>query len=114
MDRALYEDRTLLRHHAMRRTLWVFGRENARLAHHAATVDVAAVQRRKLFAQLTAGGVADPPGWLERARTAIADVLRAEGPLPARDVGPRVPEIAADRDPDRARPCTPGTPGRCS
>ncbi len=99
VDRALYEDRTLLRHHAMRRTLWVFGRGNARLAHHAATVDVAAVQRRKLFAQLTAGGVADPPGWLEHARTAIADVLRAEGPLPARDVGPRVPEVAATEIP---------------
>ena len=99
VDRALHEDRTLLRHHAMRRTLWVLGRANARLAHHAATVDVAAVQRRKLFAQLSAGGVADPPGWLERARTAIACVLRAEGPMPAREVGKRVPEIAATEIP---------------
>ncbi|MDQ4116144.1 MAG: winged helix DNA-binding domain-containing protein [Actinomycetota bacterium] len=95
VDRALYEDRTVLRHHAMRRTLWVFGRENARLAHHAATVDVAAVQRRKLFAQLAAGGVDDPAGWLERAETAIADALRAAGPMPAREVGTLVPEIAA-------------------
>ena len=31
----LYDDRTLIRHHAMRRTLWVFGHEAARLAHHA-------------------------------------------------------------------------------
>lgn len=99
VDRALYEDRTLLRHHAMRRTLWVFGRGHARLAHHAATVDVAAVQRRKLFAQLTAGGIADPPGWLEQARAAIADVLRAEGPMPARDVGRLVPEIAGTQIP---------------
>ncbi|TCK24992.1 winged helix DNA-binding domain-containing protein [Pseudonocardia endophytica] len=99
VDRALYEDRTLLRHHAMRRTLWVFGRETARLAHHAATADVAAVQRRKLFAQLTAGGVADPPAWLEKARSAISDVLRDGGPLPAREVGPRVPDVAATEIP---------------
>ncbi len=99
VDRALYDDRTLVRHHAMRRTLWVFGRENARLAHHAATVDVAAVQHRKLFAQLTAGGVADPPGWLADARAAVSGVLRAEGPLPARDVGRLLPEIAATEIP---------------
>ena len=37
-------------------------------------------------------------GWSD-ARTAISDVLRAEGPLPARDVGRLVPEIAATEIP---------------
>lgn len=94
VDRALYSDRTLLRHHAMRRTLWVFGHEHARLAHHAATVDVAAVQHRNLLSQLTAGGIGDPAAWLADARAAVHELLLAEGPLPARQVGLRLPEIA--------------------
>lgn len=91
VHRALYEERTLLRHHAMRRTLWVFGPGNARLAHHAATVDVAAVQHRNLARQLTAGGY--PDGTYAEARTEIHDLLAAEGPLPAREVGRRLPHL---------------------
>ena len=64
---ALYDDRTLIRHHAMRRTLWVFGHEAARLAHHGATLAVARVQRRDLLASLGASGVADPEAWLAHA-----------------------------------------------
>ncbi|GAA4681295.1 winged helix DNA-binding domain-containing protein [Pseudonocardia yuanmonensis] len=93
VERALYEDRTLLRHHAMRRTLWVFGPEHARLAHHAATVDVAAVQRRNLHKQLTAGGYADPDATVADARARIRELLLAEGPLPAREIGLRLPEL---------------------
>jgi hypothetical protein len=91
VDQALYEDRTMLRHHAMRRTLWVFGLAYARLAHHAATVDVAAVQHRNLAKQLAAGGY--PEGTYEKARVEIHDLLRAEGPLPAREVGLRLPHL---------------------
>lgn len=93
VERALYEDRSLLRHHAMRRTLWVFGPHHARLAHHAATVDVAAVQRRNLHKQLTAGGYADPDATVADARDRIRDLLLAEGPLPAREIGLRLPEL---------------------
>jgi hypothetical protein len=93
VERALYEDRSLLRHHAMRRTLWVFGPHHARLAHHAATVDVAAVQRRNLHQQLTAGGYADPDATVADARARIRELLVAEGPLPAREVGLRLPEL---------------------
>ncbi|MCW0216549.1 MAG: winged helix DNA-binding domain-containing protein [Pseudonocardia sp.] len=93
VDAALYEDRTLLRHHAMRRTLWVLGPAHARLAHHAATVDVAAVQLRNLLTQLGLAGVADPGAWLAGARRQVHDLLAAEGPLPAREVGLRLPRL---------------------
>ncbi|MFC5949900.1 winged helix DNA-binding domain-containing protein [Pseudonocardia lutea] len=93
VERALYEDRSLLRHHAMRRTLWVFGPHHARLAHHAATVDVAAVQRRNLHKQLTAGGYPDPDATVAGARARIRELLLAEGPLPAREIGLRLPEL---------------------
>ncbi|MCU1366875.1 MAG: hypothetical protein JWN39_2514, partial [Ilumatobacteraceae bacterium] len=42
---ALYEDRTLLRHHAMRRTLWVFTPEVARWAHASVTTGLLTNQR---------------------------------------------------------------------
>ncbi|WP_224386482.1 winged helix DNA-binding domain-containing protein [Pseudonocardia sp. ICBG1293] len=94
---ALYEDRTLLRHHAMRRTLWVFGHAHAALAHHAATVDVAAVQRRDLLRQAAAAGVDDPEGWYGDATDAVLALLAGRGPTPAREVGAALPGLAAQR-----------------
>lgn len=94
LDVALYRDRDLVRHHAMRRTLWVLGRETARLAHHATTVDIARGQRRQLLAQLAAGGIADARTWLTGAVDEVAAVLGEAGPLSARDVGRRLPRLA--------------------
>jgi hypothetical protein len=92
VDKALYDDRALVRHHAMRRTLWVGGHEAVRLAHAAATVDLHRVQLRMLHTGLSAAGVADPVAWVAEARAQVLDLL-AEGPLPARDVGRRLPEL---------------------
>ncbi|MCX6466194.1 MAG: winged helix DNA-binding domain-containing protein, partial [Pseudonocardiales bacterium] len=94
LSTALYEERSLVRHHAMRRTLWVFGHEAARLAHHAATTTIAAVQRRNALAMLAAGGVADPGGWLDAAAVDVEALLRETGPLTAREIGTRLPELA--------------------
>lgn len=95
VDAALYADRTLLRHHAMRRTLWVFGRAHAALAHHAATADVAAAQHRALLTQLGGSGVDDPAGWYDRAAGRVLDVLTAGGPTTAREVGAALPDLAS-------------------
>jgi hypothetical protein len=92
VERALYDDRTLVRHHAMRRTLWVAGHETVRLAHAAATVDVHRTEHRKLCAGLTAAGFADPDAWFAAGRAQVLDLL-ADGPLPGRDVGRRLPEL---------------------
>lgn len=94
LDTALYEDRTLLRHHAMRRTLWVFGHAAARAAHHSATVAIAKVQQRMLLAMLDSAGIADPPGWLADADAQVVDLLVASGPLTAREVGTQLPHLA--------------------
>jgi hypothetical protein len=93
VEDALYEKRTLVRHHAMRRTLWVGGHEVIRIAHAAATVDLHRVQRRNLVTALDAGGVDDPDAWIAAGRTAVLDLL-AEGPTTAREVGKRLPELA--------------------
>lgn len=94
LDQALYQDRSLVRHHAMRRTLWVFGHENARLAHHAATVAVAKVQRRNTLAMLAGGGIDEPEKWLAAASDEVIALLSETGPLPAREIGERLPQVA--------------------
>jgi len=93
VEKALYDDRTLLRHHAMRRTLWVGGPETIRLAHAAATVDLHRVQYRNLCAALTGAGVTDPDSWVAAGRATVLDAL-ADGPVTARDVGRLLPELA--------------------
>lgn len=91
---ALYEQRSLIRHHSMRRTLWVFGRETARLAHHAATLGVEKVQRRAAEKALREEGVADPAGWLAAGAEQVTALLGEAGPLTAREVGARLPELS--------------------
>jgi Winged helix DNA-binding domain len=93
VEKALYDDRTLVRHHAMRRTLWVGGHEAVRLAHAAATVDLHRVQYRNLCTALSGAGIADPDAWIATGRTTLLEAL-ADGPTTARDVGRRVPELA--------------------
>jgi Winged helix DNA-binding domain len=93
VEKALYDDRTLVRHHAMRRTLWVAGHENIRLAHAATTVDLHRVQHRMLAAALSGAGVTDAVDWIAAGRAAVLDVL-ADGAMTARDLGKRLPDLA--------------------
>lgn len=94
VESALYDERTLVRHHSMRRTLWVFSRDTVRVAHHAATLDVLRQQRRIVNAALAAAGIGDPTAWFDRAAGDVLAVL-ADGPLTAREIGARLPELAA-------------------
>jgi len=93
VDDALYERRSLLRHHSMRRTLWIFGHDAARDAHRGATLAVAKVQRRNLLGMLEAGGIAEPESWLEAASADVVALLVESGPLTAREVGARLPQL---------------------
>ncbi|CAA9311538.1 MAG: hypothetical protein AVDCRST_MAG48-2096 [uncultured Friedmanniella sp.] len=90
---ALYEERTLLRHHAMRRTLWVATPEVARLVHAAATRLLVGPERRRTLAMLAASGVGDPEDWLAGARNLVLDDLERHGPSTARELGRRVPAL---------------------
>lgn len=91
--RALYEDRTLVRHHAMRRTLWVARPGTARLMHAAATRRLVGPERRRTVGLLEATGVDRPDDWLTHACDRVLSTLREHGPLTAREVGDRVPEL---------------------
>ena len=101
-DKALYAERSLVRHHAMRRTLWVFGHELARAAHHSSTVTLLARQRKLLLDAVAGAGLGpDPESWVDAASAEILGVLADEGPLSARELGKLVPH--------RAVPITIGT-----
>ena len=90
---ALYERRTLIRHHAMRRTLWVATPEVVRLMHAAATRALLAPERRRTCTLLAAAGVAEPEAWLDSALTRTRAAFAEHGPMTAREVGERVPEL---------------------
>ncbi|HLU55845.1 MAG TPA: winged helix DNA-binding domain-containing protein [Pseudonocardia sp.] len=94
-DDALYVQRSLLRHHAMRRTLWVLGLELARAAHHSCTVTLVGRQRKMLLDAVAGAGLGpDPERWVDAATTEILEVLADKGPLAARELGRLVPHLA--------------------
>ena len=93
VETALYEDRTLVRHHAMRRTLWVATPEVVRVLHAAATLALVGPDRRRTAGYLAAGGVADPVAWLDDADAQVLADLAEHGPSTARELGERVPAL---------------------
>ena len=93
---ALYDERSLVRHHAMRRTLWVFTPEVARLAHASSTSLLVAAERKRLEQMLDASGVtANPTAWVDQARRDTLAALEELGPTPARRLGNAVPALRA-------------------
>ena len=94
LARALYEDRTLVRHHAMRRTLWIFSTDVARLAHASTTTGLLKQQRKVLTTLLQESGlVDDPDAWLAQAREDTLSALHRLGPTTARRLGKEVPAL---------------------
>jgi hypothetical protein len=89
VEQALYADRSLIRHHGMRRTLWVATPPVVRLMHAAATRDLLATERRRTGQLLAASGVADPELWLAEAEKQVLADLREHGPSTAREIGQR-------------------------
>ncbi|MGY4720707.1 winged helix DNA-binding domain-containing protein [Naumannella huperziae] len=86
-------DKTLVRHHAMRRTLWVAGVPTMALMHEAATRKIAANERRLLVRMLTDSGIDAPERWIADATAEVLALLRAEGPLNSRAIGKRLPRL---------------------
>jgi hypothetical protein len=94
ISRALYDDRTVVRHHAMRRTLWVMSPEIARLAHAACTVALATTQWKRLAKMIEDSGIAsDGAAWAEAAKTDMIAALTELGTATARELGKAVPAL---------------------
>src|SRR5918992_852216 len=95
IERALYDDRTLVRVLAMRRTLWVVPRELLPVVHAAATVDVAARQRRRLEQWVATAGVSKrPAAWIARAEKEALSALEELGEASTTEVAAHAPLLA--------------------
>jgi hypothetical protein len=94
VERALYEDRSLVRMLAMRRTLFVVPRELVPVVFAAATRAVAARERTRLLGFLRDSGIARPGPWLARAEQAALEAVRERGEASTREITAAVPLLA--------------------
>ena len=95
VERALYDDRSLVRMLAMRRTLWAVPRELVPVVFAAATRAVAATQRKRLEGFVRDSGVSTRPGaWITRAGNAAVAAVAARGEAMTTEVTADVPLLA--------------------
>jgi len=80
IDRALYDDRTIVKQLAMRRTVFTFPRDLLPAVWGSAAARVAAQQRAQLARDVVKHGVGDGEAWVEEACAAVLAHLRAAGP----------------------------------
>jgi winged helix DNA-binding protein len=95
VERALYDERSIVRMLAMRRTLWGVPRELVPVVFAAATQAVAATQRRRLEGFVRDSGVSTRPGaWITRAGNAAVAAVAARGAAMTTEVTRDVPLLA--------------------
>lgn len=95
VDRALEQDRTLVRQLAMRRTQFVLSRDLLPATWGSASARVAAQQRRLLVRDAERHGIArDGEAWLRRARAAVEERLAGSAPMSAPRLREELPELA--------------------
>ncbi|MEN4478283.1 winged helix DNA-binding domain-containing protein [Mycolicibacterium cosmeticum] len=100
LDDALYERRSLVKHLAMRRTLWVVRAADLHTVQAASSDRVAANERRKLIADVEKGGIAaDGAAWLDTACAAVLEYLDEHGATSAAELRTALPELAGNYDP---------------
>ena len=76
IDRALYDERSLVKQLAMRRTAFIFPRELLPAAWGSASARVAGTERRAMAKDIVEAGIAsDGNAWLDHARSDVLDVL---------------------------------------
>lgn len=95
VDRALYDDRTLVKQLGMRRTLFVFPRDLLPAVWPSASARVAATERARMAKDaVKAGLAADGDEWLDRARAEVLAVLAdAPGGRSALEIRRAVPML---------------------
>lgn len=76
LERRLYRERSLVKHLAMRRTLFVFSREALRFVQAGAGARVAGRERARLIKEVEGAGLhADGERWLDAAGEAVLEAL---------------------------------------
>jgi hypothetical protein len=99
LDAELYERRTLVKHLAMRRTLWTVRAEDMPLIQAAASDRVADNERRRLVADAPKAGITDDGDkWLDTACAAVLRHLAECGEASAKELRAALPELAGRYD----------------
>jgi hypothetical protein len=94
VDRALHDERSLVKQLAMRRTLFVFPPDLLPAAWGSASARVAETQRKRVSKDVEAAGLADDgEGWLKTAGDAVLARL-ADGAATTLELRQDVPELA--------------------
>ncbi|WP_422334749.1 winged helix DNA-binding domain-containing protein [Rhodococcus sp. (in: high G+C Gram-positive bacteria)] len=92
LERALYDERSLVKHLAMRRTLFVFPGESLPFVQAGASNRVADTERRRLIREVEKAGLFDDgAGWLGAAEDAVLDVLEGSAPMPYAALREQIP-----------------------
>jgi hypothetical protein len=94
VDAALYDDRTLVKQLAMRRTVFAFPRELLPAVWGSASARVAGQQLRQVAQEVQATGIAgDGLAWTEHHLDLLRRLLADEGPLTAAEIRERLPAL---------------------
>jgi Winged helix DNA-binding domain len=94
IERALYEERTVLRMIGMRRTMFVVPLDLAAVVRAACTNAIAAAQRRRYAKLMEEGGIArDGAAWLDDAGRDALAALEARGQAFAAELSADVPRL---------------------
>ncbi len=94
VERALYDERSVVKQLAMRRTLFAFPVEMLPAVWGSAAARVAVQQYAQLARDLERHGVSDDgAGWIERARTAVLEKMSDGGELTARELREGLPAL---------------------
>jgi hypothetical protein len=94
IERALYDDRSLVRIMGMRRTLFVVPSDIAPVVHGAATRAVAIAERKRLVRFIEEGGIArDGAKWLGAVEKRTLAALARRGEATATELRTDVPEL---------------------
>ena len=94
LDRALYEDRSLIKHMAMRRTLFVFPRDNLRAAQAGASQRVAGAEHRRLVKEVEQTGLRkNGERWLAAASEQVLEALSDGREATASELRQEIPAL---------------------
>jgi hypothetical protein len=100
LEHELYQSRSVVRHLAMRRTLWVVCADDLSIVQSAASDRVAANEHRRLVIDVAKAGVAaDGERWLAAAGLAVVRHLGGHGPLNSTELRAALREIDGMYDP---------------
>ena len=94
VERALYDDRTLVKVLGMRRTMFVTSPAFAGIVNGATAVDIAVTERRRLYQMLEGAAITkDPAAWVAEVERETIAALAELGEATAADLTKRVPGL---------------------